>query len=122
MGEILAVALAETKLAALSGSTEAMTLFIPTGGLIDASRDLLRSGNERRFVAAIRDHCVYGTVEMLPGRGDILRTATGRQRELTWRDGRHFVDGVAVQKEPFQIGRNRGYLVDHVLRSTATTS
>jgi hypothetical protein len=122
LGEILAVALAETKLASLSGSSDRMTLFIPTSGVIDTARELLKQGSEQQLNSVIRDHCVYGTMELLPGQGGTFQTPTGRRRELSCVDGRHFLDGVLVQGKPFPIGRNRGYLVERVLPSAATAS
>jgi hypothetical protein len=101
VGHILAVALAETKLALLGPPKPPLTIVIPPeeacrGWIADTFAKRTRAEAARELMARIADHVIMDHL-VLRQREEVLRTASGGRRKLTWRDGRAYIDGVAIK-------------------------
>src|SRR5262249_49592872 len=107
--QLLALALAETKLAAFVGGYDGIvTILLPRAAatyrrLFAADLRWSARGARRRLVLWLLDHVLVGRVRLTPGEGMTVRTALGGQRRVTWRGDAPFIDGVAIDPAGFVV-------------------
>ena len=115
--QVLAFALAETKLASMIDRIGPITLLIPQNSamrhrLTGAGEEMLDLRRSRKLVDLILDHVVIGRVPLEVGKNAVLRTAHGGERSLTWRDNTPLVDGAVLQPPAFPVAHDWTYVTD----------
>jgi hypothetical protein len=117
---VLAMALAETKLAHLANPRGRVSFLLPdaasTYQALFERADLMSVAASRRWLMdALLDHVVLGELRLEPGRGQALTTPLGGRRRLEWHGEIPLIDGVALKDPPFRLGRHAAHAVAGVL-------
>jgi Fasciclin domain len=115
--QVLAFALAETKLASMIDRIGPVTLLIPHDGamqhwLTGAGEEMLDLRPSRRLVDLILDHVVVGRVPLEVGKNAVLRTVRDGERSLTWRNNTPLVDDAVLQPPAFPVAHDWTYVTD----------
>ena len=122
--QVLALALGETKLARLVRPNGPVTLLLPPAGalyrrLFDGEAGAA-APSPRALLDLLLDHVVFGHVDLVPNRDDMLQAPFGRERSLTWQGDRALIEGVEIKQPGFALGRYWGYqLADVMPRRTS---
>ena len=115
--QVLALALAETKLARLARIDGPVTLLIPRNAgmlrwLFSEGESLLRPGPSRKLVDFILDHALVGRLPTQTVNNEILTTLRGGRRRLTWRGDTPLIDDVPLEHPGFPVSQDWSYVTD----------
>jgi hypothetical protein len=118
--QVLAMALAETKLARLACPRQRVTLLLPDArstyrALLERDDDMFPAASRRWLMETILDHVVLGNLRLEPGRAEALMTPLGGRRRLEWWGEVPLIDGVALKGAPFRLGRHSAHAMGGVL-------
>jgi hypothetical protein len=111
--QLLGLALAETKLAHFGRWKGSVTLLIPKNAgmmrsLLAGGDALLLPKGSCELVRIVLDHVISGRLAA-PGTQATVKTATGAERELTWRGGTPVIDGVALEAPGYAVASDWSY-------------
>ena len=115
--QVLAFALAETKLASMIGRIGPITLLIPQDDamrhwLTGAGEEMLNLRSSRQLVDLILDHVVVGRVPLEVGKNVVLKTVRDGERSLTWRNNTPLVDDAVLQPPALPVAHDWSYVTD----------
>jgi hypothetical protein len=116
--QVISLALVDTKLPHFAQVKRPVTLLVPKNDgmsrwLLGGGEALLRPEYSAELVRHMLDHVVLGHIQPLNGAGSlIVKTAGGRERELTWHAAGAFVDGVALELPGYPVASDWAYPSD----------
>jgi hypothetical protein len=114
--QVLAFALAETKLTSMIDRFGPITLLIPQDTALrrwlNAGEEMLSLRPSRKLVDLILDHVVVGRVPLEVGNNAVLRTVRDGERRLRWRDNTPLIDDAVVQCPGFSVAHDWTYVTD----------
>jgi hypothetical protein len=118
--QVLALALAETKLARLANPRRRISLLLPDAAsiyrvLLERDIDMKAAASRRWLLETMLDHVVLGELRLEPGRAVALTTALGGSRRLEWHGASAFIDGIALKGDALLVGRYPAHALRGVL-------
>lgn len=130
--QVLSLALAETKLPELLKCDQAFTVLIPNDQatirwLQSIGSNLFEFSKSQEFCRLILDHVLVGRIPSKSEGVSSLKTLGGGVRQVSWKDGAPFVDGMAINGPGYSLVSDPGlnangwaFLVDTVLPSCSS--
>jgi hypothetical protein len=109
--QLLSMALATSKLASLARRAAWLTLLLPTDTamlrwLTEGGEELLGERRSGGLVRVVLGHVLLGRLPEAGAAETVLRTASGQQRKLSWRESKPLIDGVPLHLPGFLLNNS----------------